>query len=141
MGRWLAAALALAATTGSGHSATLSCSFTEPFFSLTFTSGDGRLVMVSADETDPDTGKPVPKTLVEGASLQRDDKWQDVPQMRVIKGGETYLIVKLRSGDDGMSEHVFPFEGVYGRHVGGCETDKAPSYDGYEVWKDFGVEP
>jgi uncharacterized membrane protein len=138
---WIAAALVLAVATGEAHSATLRCSFTEPFFSLTFTSGDGRLVMISADETDPDTGNPIPKTLAEGAKLQRDDTWQDVPQMRIVKGGETLLVVRLRTGSDGMSEAVFPFEGVYGGHVGGCETDKAPSYDGYEVWQDFGADP
>jgi len=138
---WVAAALAFAAMTASGRAATLSCSFTEPFFSLTFTSGDGNLVMVSADDTDPATGKPIPKTLVQGARLLRDDQWQEVAQMRVVKNGKTFLIVRLRSGSDGMSEQVFPFEGVYGANVGGCETDKAPSYDGYEVWKDFGIDP
>jgi hypothetical protein len=40
-----------------------------------------------------------------------------------------------------MSEAVFPFEGVYGGNVGGCETEKAPAYDGYEVWAEFGVNP
>lgn len=141
MRSWVGAGLVVLATTVSGHSATLSCSFTEPFFSLKFTSADGKLLMESADETDPETGSTIPKILVEGASLLRDDKWQDVPQMRVTKAGETYLIVKLRSGSDGMSEQVFPFEGVYGGNVGGCETDKAPSYDGYEVWHEFGVDP
>lgn len=138
---WIAAAAVFTAAMGEARSATLSCSFTEPFFSLTFSASDGRLVMVSADETDPATGNPIPKVLVEGASLTRDDQWQDVPQLRVTKGAETYLIIRLRTGSDGMSEAVFPFEGVFGSNVGGCETEKAPAYDGYEVWAEFGVNP
>jgi uncharacterized membrane protein len=125
---------------GTAHAGTLKCSFTEPFFTLTFTSADGKLVRSSADETDPETGAPIPSVLVDWAKLIRDDKWQDVPQMRVLKDGKTFLIVRLREGSDGMSDQVFPFEGIYSSSVGGCETDKAPAYNATEVWEDFGIE-
>lgn len=125
---------------GAAHAGTLKCSFTEPFFTLTFTSEDGKLVRSSADDTDPDTGVPIPSVLVENAKLMRDDKWEDVPQLRVLKDGNTFLIVRLREGSDGMSDQVFPFEGAYSSNVGGCETDQVPAYNAAEVWKDFGIE-
>lgn len=131
---------AMAAIATEAGAATLTCSFTEPFFSLSFDSATGRLTYLSADDTDPATGDPVPK-ITEGVRLVRDEQWQDVQSMRLLKGDDVLLQVKVTGdGSDGMSDSVYPFEGISGSNVGGCQTDKVKAYNLLEVWNDLGVK-
>ena len=58
----------------------LSCSFTEPFFNISFDSATGVVTWISADETDPDTGKPIPKILAKSAKLEILDYRCDRPE-------------------------------------------------------------
>ena len=61
MMRWLLAGVALGFFTAEAPAGVLTCDFTEPFFTITFNSTTGIVTRVSADETDPDTGKPIRK--------------------------------------------------------------------------------
>lgn len=126
---------------------TLRCSFTEPFFSIDFDSATGIATFTSADEADPETGEIKPRIIAEGARIRRPGDWVDVPKLVLevpakAAGQEPEIILEIAvtgNGSDGMSDFVFPFEGRYGRLVGGCEAGKAPAYDMYEVYQDLGV--
>jgi len=120
----------------------LTCSFTEPFFTIAFDSATGVVTFASPDEMEPDTGKIVPKVIAEGAKLTRADEWVDYPTLTLDgKDGKRILEVRMTGlGSDGMSEFVFPMEGTYGTNVGGCEATKAPAYDLFELYEDLGIE-
>ena len=120
----------------------LSCSFTEPFFSITFDSATGVVTRVSADETDPDTGKPIPKVLAQGARLELLDYDATGQKLRLANAGETLLDLQVTmQADDGMSDSTYPMEGKYGSNTGGCYTDKFPPFDPYEMLEGLGLKP
>lgn len=134
-------ALATCLAVTAAHAGTLECHFTEPFFTVTFDSATGKVVLLSADETDPATGDPVPRTIAKGATLTAHPAqgWQEL----VLEGaGQTILTLKLTGrGSDGMSDRVYPFEALYGGRDGGCLTDKYPGYDPYDLLQDLDVSP
>lgn len=139
MRQWIFAA-ALVASPAPGWAGTLACHFTEPFLTITYDSQTGAVTLVSADETDPDTGKPVPRVLAEGAKLQSVPPDDYQPKLKLEKDGKTILELELTGqGSDGMSENIFPFEGRYGALVGGCETGKYPALDTYDLLQDIGA--
>ena len=72
-----------------------SCCFTEPFFTITFDSATGKVTWVSADETDPDTGKPIPKVLAEGRQARDPRQCRERPELRLANGSETLLDLQL----------------------------------------------
>lgn len=128
-------------TTSAATAGTLHCSFTEPFFAVDFDSATGVVTFTSPDEADPETGAIEPRILAQGARLHRPDAWQHFPTLKLEAGGETLLEIRMSGrGSDGMSEMVFPWEGRYGRHVGGCQSDQAPAYNEYEALRDLGIE-
>lgn len=136
--------LATAALLMAGHSeaGTLRCSFTEPFFTITWDSGTGQVLELSADVTDPDTGQPVPRTLSEHAKLSIPDPAGDPYRLILGDGKETILELKLTGlGDDGMSESHFPFEARRGTLDGGCDTARYPAFEPYRLLQDLGVDP
>jgi len=117
----------------------LTCRFTEPFFDVTYDSATGLVVTTSADDSDPDTGKPIPKTIAEHASLVLADGWEGSPKALLKEGDTTLLELAMEQGSDGMSDVVFPMSGTFGDHVGGCETDKVRAFDLYELYGDLGI--
>lgn len=139
-----AAALSLSAPATAG---TLSCSFTEPFFTIEFDSATGKVVLTSPDEFEEGTGKPKPRLLSETARIRRSGVWDtyetyflETPGKGAATPPEVILEIKVTGrGSDGMSEAVFPFEGRYGPLIGGCEASKAQAYDVYEVYEDLAV--
>lgn len=140
MKRWIFA-IAVAILPAQGWAGTLTCHFTEPFLSITFDSQTGAVTLVSADVTDPDTGKPIPEILAQGAKLRSVPPDDYQPKLKLEKDGKTILELKLTGrGSDGMSENIFPFEGKYGALVGGCETGKYPAFDSYDLLQDIGVQ-
>jgi hypothetical protein len=133
-------AAALGALPAEVLAGTLSCQFTEPFFEVTYDSATGTVSRISADVTDPDTGKPVPEILAEGAKLVSLPPDDYRPRLRLEKDGKTILELTLSGqGSDGMSESIYPFDGKYAAQVGGCETGKYPAYDTYDLLEDIGV--
>ena len=136
------AALALLSIAAPSEAGTLRCSFTEPFFSIDFDSATGKVTEISPDVTDPETGKPVPTVLAEKARLERADLAGDPMSLRLVNGSEIILTLKLTGqGSDGMSDNLFPFEAWRRGHDGGCETDKYPAFETYELLEDIGVTP
>jgi uncharacterized membrane protein len=136
----LLAVVALLFGCGPASAGILTCSFTEPFFTITFDSSTGVVTWLSPDESDPETGELKPRVIAEGARLRRSDVWEGHETYFLEKGDERIVTLKVNGrGSDGMSEMVFPFEGVSGGWSGGCESDKAPAYDMYEVFHDLGV--
>jgi len=136
--------LALAAAgigMGGAQGATLHCTFTEPFIAIDFDTATGIVQLISPDEADPATGKPVPRTIGTDAKLVREDAWKDFQTFYLKAGGETLMTLQLTGlADDGMSERIFPFVGRYGELAGGCETEAAPAYDLSRVYDDFGIK-
>lgn len=138
----LAGASALLLLADSAVAGLLTCRFTEPFFDIAFDSGTGVVTLTSPDDSDPETGKIVPKVIAEGAKLTRSGAWVGYPTLTLDAGGKRILDIRLTGqGSDGMSETVFPMEGAYGTNVGGCEATKAPAYDLFELYQDLGIEP
>lgn len=117
----------------------LTCRFTEPFFDVVFDSATGAVVTASADDSDPVTGKPVPKTIADHARLVLADGWEGSPKALLKEGDKTLLELAMDQGSDGMSETVFPMSGTFGDVVGGCETDKVRAFDLYELYGDLGI--
>ncbi|MGE0501289.1 MAG: hypothetical protein AB7I79_06440 [Rhizobiaceae bacterium] len=137
----LLAIIALLVGCGPASAGVLTCSFTEPFFTITFDSATGVVTWVSADEADVDTGEIKPRVIAENARLRRSDVWEGHETYFLESDVETILTLKVNGrGSDGMSEMVFPFEGISGGRSGGCESDKAPAYDMYEVFLDLGAK-
>ena len=121
------AALALLLSVAPSQAGTMRCSFTEPFFSIIFESETGKVTVISPDVTDPDTGKPVPEVLAEHAKLERSDPAGDPMSFRLVNGSDTILELKLTGkGSDGMSENLFPFEALRGRHDGRLRDRQIP---------------
>jgi hypothetical protein len=138
MRRW-AVAVAMGLLAGEGHAGVLHCSFTEPFFTITFDSRTGKVIWLSHDVADPDTGKPIPQVLAEGARLQLVNPDGDGLTFRVETDAQYILQLRLTGeGSDGMSESIFPFEATYGGYTGGCETEKYPAFDTFEIVDDLG---
>lgn len=138
----LAGAAAFMLSAGDASAGVLTCRFTEPFFMIALDSATGVVTLTSPDESDPATGKITPRVIAEGARLTRPDAWVGYPTLTLDAGDERILDIKLTGqGSDGMSETVFPMEGVYGTYVGGCEATKAPAYDLFELYQDLGIEP
>ena len=136
---WLVA-IALALPASEGRAATLRCVFTEPFYTLTFDTETGTVTELTNDIEDPDTGKPIPQIVAEGAKLRIPDP-NDGFSMRLVKGNDTILELHLNGqGSDGMSEFYFPFEAKRGGNDGGCDTVKHPAYDPYDVLEELGLQ-
>jgi len=143
----MALPVALAAT--AAEAGTLSCSFTEPFFTIEFDSATGKVTYTSPDEFDEVSGQPKPRLLSETARIRRAGVWGTAETYFLETPGkdpaaQPEIILEIRvtgRGEDGMSDTVFPFEGRYGegRLVGGCEASKAQACNIYDVYEELAV--
>ncbi len=98
----------------------IKCTFTEPFLTTTYNSETGKITIEN-----PDHGKatvPVKVEFTQNGTLI-------LSSAKISQTLEIFLIVE---GSDGMSDFVYPFEGVIngydggvdGKLFGGCESDK-----------------
>lgn len=98
----------------------MKCAFTEPFLTATYNSESGKITLES-----PDHGKatlPVKVEFTQNGTLI-------LSSAKISQTLEIFLTVE---GSDGMSDFVYPFEGVIhgydggvdGKLFGGCESDK-----------------
>jgi hypothetical protein len=139
--RWLLAAAALGLLTANASAGVLTCDFTEPFFNITFDSTTGIVTRVSADDTDPDTGKPIPRILARDARLELLENVPPGQKFRLVSGSETLLEMQITGqADNGMSESLYPIKGLWGRLDGGCYTEKYQPFDPYELLQDLGLK-
>lgn len=138
MKHWVAAT-GLCLLAGGAQAGMLHCSFTEPFFTVTFDSATGKVTWLSPDVFD-ENGQPVPKVIAENAKLEFTDPDGDRTKLALKNGAETILRLELTGqGSDGMSDNVFPFEAWYGTRDGGCDTGKYPAWDVYSLLEDLGA--
>ncbi|KYG69033.1 hypothetical protein [Bdellovibrio bacteriovorus] len=106
----LSAALMLSVTSAQAES--IYCTFTEPFLSVSYNSDTNKVKITS-----PDNG---------GAELNAIVKYKQGGVIRFeVEGLTQYLDLYLnKEGSDGMSDFIYPFEGVISEQLyGGCETD------------------
>jgi hypothetical protein len=138
----LLAGLGLALFAAEAQAGVLSCSFTEPFFNITYDSATGVVTWISADDSDPDTGKPIPRILAKTAKLELLDYAESGQKLRLVDAGKTLLDLQVTmQADDGMSDSTYPMEGKYGSNTGGCYTDKFPPFNPYEMLEGLGLKP
>lgn len=107
---------------------TLTCHFTEPFFSLHYEMGSGRLTRVDPVETSA-------RVLGEGLKLVPTGIDPFMPRFELSLDNKPLLDLAMDfQGSDGMSDMRFPisavFHGPYTLH-GGCETDVIKAFNPY----------
>ncbi|WP_413576462.1 hypothetical protein ACLVWU_00305 [Bdellovibrio sp. HCB290] len=88
------------------------CFFTEPFFNLTYNSDTNKLTHSSPGSADK-----------EGVAKVIFNKNGTI-LLTVIGVQGSLLVDTTKTGSDGMSDYIYPFEGIVnGNLYGGCETD------------------
>ncbi len=102
------------------------CYFTEPFINLTYDSDTNKMVHSSPGSED--------KVGVAQVIFNKDGQIQ----ITVVGIDNSLLIDTTVAGSDGMSDFIYPFEGVInGTLYGGCETDhlkkKLSTLHGYAI--------
>lgn len=124
--KFLLPILAILMTVPAAKAEKIYCSFTEPFINLVYDS-DTNKVTQSSPGTEDMTG------TVE-VIFNKDGKIK----ITSIISGHTLLIDTTKTGSDGMSDYVYPFEAIANDSLyGGCETDhlkkKLSSYLGHFI--------
>ena len=108
----------------------LTCTFTEPFFTIDFDTSTGIVMLTSPDE-DRHADRPIaPKIIHEGAKLTRDEPVEQVASATLRSAsGEVLLILSMSGkGSDGMSDRTYAqtvravVDGVELRGCGGSWT-------------------
>ncbi|QLY25540.1 hypothetical protein [Bdellovibrio sp. KM01] len=88
------------------------CFFTEPFINLTYDSDTNQVAHSSPGEND--------QTGVAQVIFDKGGKIQ----ISVVGVNNTMVIDTTKTGSDGMSDFIYPFEAIInGTLYGGCETD------------------
>jgi uncharacterized membrane protein len=106
---------------------TLTCHFTEPFFTIVFDSATGRVVRSGSDDG---SGIGRRSVLATDARLERRANEREDNTFALTSGGREILMLRLDGrGSDGMSERIYPFRGRYRRQEGGCDTVHDPAWD------------
>lgn len=97
---------------------TIYCSFTEPFLTVNYNSDTSKVVVASPTEGSAEF--PAHMTFQKDGILKI-----------TVEGFDHYMEVNTtKEGSDGMSDFVYPFEGVVnGQLYGGCETDALKKSD------------
>lgn len=141
--KYLVLALVTLSTCSAFAKDKLVCSFTEPFFNITFDANTGAVTYVGAENYDQATGSFIPKELSAKAILKEN---------AAITSGQDYILVDAATGatlldltmdgqgSDGMSDLLFVFSATYGSNIGGCYTDTAPAIDTIKVLEELNLE-
>ncbi|WP_413559262.1 hypothetical protein [Bdellovibrio sp. HCB209] len=94
------------------HAEKIYCYFTEPFINVTYDSDTNQITKSSPGEED--------QTGTAKVIFNKDGKIL----VSVVENGHTLLIDTTKTGSDGMSDFVYPFEAIVNDTLyGGCETD------------------
>jgi uncharacterized membrane protein len=124
----------------------LSCSFTEPFFSLNFDANTGIVQYVGVENYDEATGEFVPQTLSTNGRLapvvpagETSEYFYAVFGSQFeLKDENDKVLMALTldmNGTDGMSDNTYPFSAIYQGFHGGCETEKYPAVNSVEIFE------
>lgn len=108
-----ASVLAVAFSGLSAHGDIIKCSFTEPFYTVTYSMTQSKLTIVSPDATVRQTGVSF---QVMGAG-----------EFELWKNGAAIMRLELNgAGSDGMSDSVYPYDATWtakGNLRGGCSSN------------------
>lgn len=128
----------------------LNCTFTEPFFSVTFEPETGKVTYSGIDEEaaqdDITLEVLAEKTLTtDGKLVPVVAAGESVDQFYAIFGskfelqdenGNVLMSLTLdMQGSDGMSDNQYPFSAEYDGHFGGCETQRYPAVNSVEIFE------
>ena len=108
----------LLATGATAKADIIECGFTEPFYTITYTTGTRVLTIKNDSEN---TSQVINKVgfLIRGAG-----------QFELVKGGQVIMTLDLNNqGSDGMSDYTYPYEAKVlamangaNNGIGGCES-------------------
>lgn len=124
----------------------LRCTFTEPFFSVTFDSNTGLVTYVGVENYDEVTGEFIPQTLTTNGRLtpvvpagETSEYFYSIFGSEFeLKDENDKVLMSLTldmNGTDGMSDSTYPFSAVYDGFHGGCETQKYPSVNSVDIFE------
>lgn len=124
---------------------TLYCSFTEPFFSVTYEAKTGLISYTGVEDYDPVTDTFPSVTLSSNGYLKpifsadADDDFYSIQgsQFELVDGDTNTVLMTLTldmQGQDGMSDQIYPFSAVYKSYIGGCYTDKYPAVNTVDIY-------
>lgn len=102
----------------------ITCSFTEPFFSVEWNEASGQVKTVHASNMEWDDKGNVTKEnaeIKEGFSKVRTG--QNTFEIRNDKGEVAVRLTLDFNGSDGMSDTITPYSGLIGPHHGGCSSN------------------
>ncbi|MCB0349364.1 MAG: hypothetical protein KDD37_11050 [Bdellovibrionales bacterium] len=107
----------------------LKCDFTEPFITVVYNANTGLVTSSGMEERAEilsNDASLVPVDAEENGVV--DSSYNLVDNTT----GKTILSLKLSfKGSNGMSDHMYPFDGTYNDMLGGCSTKKAPAVEPY----------
>lgn len=106
----------------------VSCSFTEPFFSLEINTETG--TMTKTEPNFEEGGEGVITTeisdqiKIKKLNSKKVSQLVEVPRYLVTSGKQKIMVLELDyQGSNGMSDHAFPYSTRYEGNYGGCESD------------------
>ena len=126
-------ALFLASSSGAiAEVATITCAFTEPFFSLDLDSGEAKLTRSELN----DNAEPISTVIAKDIVVDRKVVGSKAIELLVSDENQK-LILKATldyKGSNGMSDHTYPYSVIYyasesQTYFGGCTTPSLPSFD------------
>ncbi|MBO9665749.1 MAG: hypothetical protein J7501_02930 [Bdellovibrio sp.] len=122
--KFLVTLVAMALASQAAMAEKIYCSFTEPFISITYDSDTNKAFYSTPDK--PDVPVDVKVTFNKGGTIL----------LMTLDNKYSLLVDTTKEGSDGMSDFIYPFEGILNSSLyGGCETDhlkkKLSSAHGY----------
>ena len=94
------------------------CTFTEPFYKVTYSSDDNEITYEMMGED--------PQILPANVTFGKNGR------IEITDNDETHRLVVLTNieGDDGMSDFTYPFKGIFDYSLyGGCETSTLKKWE------------
>lgn len=128
----------------------LVCSFTEPFFTITYNASTKEITYTGVDMYDELNNEFMVLTLATQAQFvalpQTDVNGQEYiyptngSQFQLLDDSGNMVVELTLSylGSDGMSDFIYPFDAVHSSgHVGGCYSTSAPLIDATEIYENL----
>lgn len=94
------------------------CTFTEPFYTITYSSDDNEITYEMMGEE--------PEVLTANVTFGKNGKLiiTDTDEKHTLE------VLMTEEGDDGMSDFTYPFKGIFDYTLyGGCETDAMKKWE------------
>jgi hypothetical protein len=103
----------------------ITCSFTEPFFTIEWNEATGQVKRVDAHEMEwDDKGNVVKDNAVITEGYSKVKVGENTYDIRNAKGDVAVRLVLDFQGNDGMSDVITPYTGRAGTLYGGCSSNR-----------------